>query len=71
MSSPYLTTDELRALTCKQRSKAQKRVLDFMGIECRSRPDGTLAVLRSEVDRQLGSGQVRSKPVAEPNWGAI
>lgn len=41
-----LTPDELRELTAKRRSDAQRRVLDAMGIRYFVRPDGSLAVLR-------------------------
>ena len=41
-----LTPDELRQLTAKRRSDAQRRVLDAMGIRYMVRPDGSLAVLR-------------------------
>lgn len=45
-----LSPDELRELTARRRSDAQARVLDFMGIPYRARPDGTLAVLRIHVE---------------------
>ena len=45
-----LSEDDLVELTGKRRSSAQARVLDFMGIPYRSRPDGTLAVLRIHVE---------------------
>lgn len=42
-----------------------------MGIEHRIRPDGTVAVLRSHVERVLG-GEVGSKlKEHEPDWSAI
>lgn len=44
-----LTQQELRELTQKQRPTAQARVLDFMGLPYRVRPDGSLAVLRAQV----------------------
>jgi len=45
-----LSEQELRELTQKQRPTAQARVLEFMGIPYRARPDGSLAVLRTHVD---------------------
>jgi hypothetical protein len=45
-----LSPEELRELTAKRRSDAQARVLDFMRIPYRVRPNGTLAVLRIHVE---------------------
>lgn len=42
----FLTDKELVELTGKVRPKAQARVLDFMNIPYKPRPDGTLVVLR-------------------------
>lgn len=50
----FLRPDELRDLTGKSRSDAQRRALDRMGLRYAVRPDGTLAVLRSHVERALG-----------------
>lgn len=41
-----LTDQELEELTGKSRHKAQAKVLDFMGIPYKVRPDGSLVVLR-------------------------
>lgn len=49
-----LSTIELRELTGKKIPAAQARALNFMGIEYRRRPDGTLAVSRAHVDALLG-----------------
>lgn len=57
----FLTADELRQLTDKPRPSAQARVLDFMGIPYRRRPNGTLAVLRIHVE-----GLPAAKMPAEP-----
>lgn len=42
-----LSEKELEELTGKSRHKAQAKVLDFMGIPYKLRPDGSLVVLRS------------------------
>ena len=42
----FLTDEELETLTGRTRHKAQAKVLDFMGIPYKSRPDGSLVVLR-------------------------
>lgn len=68
----FLDSDELAAITSKQRRSAQRRVLNALGISHKVRPDGTLVVLRSHVERQLGGhvpGPAKKEP--EPNWGAM
>jgi len=52
----FLSDDEIEELTRRQRRPAQARVLAFMGIEHKLRPDGSVAVLRSHVERVLGDG---------------
>jgi hypothetical protein len=42
----FLTDSEITQLTGRTRHKAQAKVLDFMGIPYKSRPDGSLVVLR-------------------------
>lgn len=46
-----LTDLELAELTQRHRVDARRRALDAMGIPYRVRHDGTLAVLRSHVER--------------------
>jgi hypothetical protein len=57
-----LTPAELRELTGRRRSDAQRRELDHMGIAYRVRSDGTLAVLRADVQTRPGG----TIPAAEP-----
>lgn len=57
----FLTDDELYALTKKQRSSAQARVLCAMGVTYRPRADGTLAVLKAHIEAMLGAA-----PAAPP-----
>lgn len=65
-----LTPDELAQLTGKQRRSAQRRALLAMGIEHKVRPDGSLAVLRSHVERLLDSVFSNCyKQEVEPDWG--
>jgi hypothetical protein len=42
----YLTPEQLRQLTQRRRSDAQRRELDHLGIPYFVRSDGTLAVLK-------------------------
>jgi hypothetical protein len=50
-----LDAAELRELTGKVRSDAQRRVLERMGIAYCARPDGSLAVLRACAEAALGA----------------
>ena len=58
----FLDDDEVVSLTQRTRRSAQSRVLSFMGIEHRRRPDGSIAVLRAHVERMLGESVVLKKP---------
>ena len=55
----FLTEQELIDLTRKVRPSAQKRVLDFMEIPAKERPDGSLVVLRVHVESMPTPRQVR------------
>jgi hypothetical protein len=57
----FLDPVAIQLLTGKTQHTAQARVLRFMGIEFRRRPDGSLAVLRSHAEAIL-SGEIRKKP---------
>lgn len=52
----FLDEAELAVLTQRVRSSAQAKVLAFMGIDYKLRPDGSLVVLRSHVEKQFGEG---------------
>jgi hypothetical protein len=68
----FLTAEELTELTNRIHRRAQRTVLNFMGIEHKVRPDGSVLVLRSHVEKQMGGGTTpSSKRKHEPNWGAI
>ncbi|MBK6974637.1 MAG: DUF4224 domain-containing protein [Sterolibacteriaceae bacterium] len=69
----FLTDDELRSLTKRSHRDAQARVLTFMGIEHKVRPDGSLAVLSAHVERMFGGppASIRGPKKAEPNWDAV
>ena len=47
--STILSPQELEELTAKPTSKRQARVLEFLGIPYRTRPDGSLIVLRIQA----------------------
>jgi hypothetical protein len=73
MADPFYDDNELTSLTHKRRNDARLRVLRAMGIAHRVRPDGSIAVLRSHVDAELGgvSDSGRSAIEPEPNWSAV
>jgi hypothetical protein len=63
----FLTADELVALTGKRRPSAQARVLDYLCIPSKRRPDGSLVVLRVHVADAAPTGQ---RPEPELRLGA-
>lgn len=67
-----LTADELCDLTGKRRASAQARALKSMGVEHRTRPDGSVAVLRAHLDALLGANTGRSvRPAGfKFDWGS-
>lgn len=72
-SQMILSHQELIELTGRSRKDAQVCALRFMGIEHRLRPDGSVVVSRSHVERIL-SGQAAdrlNKKIIEPNWSSI
>ena len=70
--SMFLDKNELISLTGRTRSDAQIRVLRFMGIEHKVRPNGSVAVLRSHVERTLGAERIEiTVKDYEPNWAAM
>lgn len=68
----FLDDAQLRKLTGRKRSDAQRRQLNAMGIVHRVRGDGTLAVLQEHVaDLMGGTPRAKVSSPAEPNWGAL
>jgi hypothetical protein len=61
-----LTSEELRELTGKVRSDAQRRALDQMGIRYGVRPNHSLVVLRAHVEQLYGATAHAAAPVREP-----
>lgn len=65
----FLDSDEIRELTHRHRRSAQVEALRTIGIEHRTRPDGTLIVLRAHVEQLLGANPAAiSAPDWEPDW---
>lgn len=72
MAAIFLDEDEIQAVTHKKRPSAQHRVLNEMGVTHKVRPDGSIIVLRSHIEQQLGgsvAGSKKKDPV--PNWEAM
>lgn len=68
----FLSHDELIGLTGKSQRAAQIRVLRYMGIEHRRRPDGSVAVLKSHIDKELDGNQTQTLlQKRQPEWGEI
>ncbi|WP_370634329.1 DUF4224 domain-containing protein [Methylophilus sp. Leaf408] len=68
------TTSPAQPLTGNKRSDAQARSLNHMGIEHKSRPDGSVVVLRAHVEKVLGLKATSQsiKPVDDKiNWDAV
>jgi hypothetical protein len=63
-----LTEAEISQLTGKTRPSAQLRVLRFMAIDHKRRPDGSIVVLRSQLEVPCGDNAASSVKRTEPNW---
>lgn len=64
----FLTHDEIRMLTGRQRPSAQSRWLREHGYRHTVNALGDPVVAVAEANRKLVGG---SKTVQEPNWGAL
>jgi hypothetical protein len=74
MSDMFLTRSELEQLTGNKRSDAQARALNFMGIDHKIRPDGSVVVLRAYVEKLLGlkhESKKDKRPEDLMNWDAL
>ena len=52
MAMRILSPDELKQLTQKKQSTSQREVLNFMGIDHRMRPDGSVVVFENDLINQ-------------------
>jgi len=73
MTTTFLEPEEITALTNKQRSPAQAKALNGMGIEYKIRPDGSIAILRAHINKVFGAEpeKARKTRTAQPDWAAI
>lgn len=68
----FLTPEEIIELTGRKTHPSQRNVLNHLGIDHKTRPDGSLVVLRSHVEKSLGGESSSAKLKSpEPNWSAI
>ena len=68
----FLDDEELEMLTGKQRRSAQAKALCFMGIEHKLRPDGSVAVLRSHVEKMFGESAVSTiRRKTDPDFSMV
>ena len=49
MAMRILSPDELKQLTQKKQSTSQREVLNFMGVDYKLRPDGTMVVFEEDL----------------------
>jgi hypothetical protein len=71
MSDTFLRADEVVEMTGRVQRSAQARALRALGIIHKVRPDGSLLVLRSHIEKELGGVPAggRTKEF-KPNWEA-
>lgn len=69
----FLTPLEITQLTGKKRRPAQVRVLRFMGIEHRVRPDASLIISRDYMTKLLDGDSTnnRIRCRTEPDWSVF
>ena len=68
----FLDPDELKQRTNRERSGAQRKALDFMGMPYKVRADGSIVVLRSAIEEVMGArNDSHFKKSSKPNWDAL
>lgn len=69
MEAMFLDDAELTGLTGKRRNDARIRMLNGMGVQHKIRPDGSIAVLRTHVQRVFGEKAASAKIKEwQPAW---
>lgn len=70
----FLEQEEVEQLTNKVKRHSQVKALRAMGIEHKVRPDGTVATLRTHIEKAF-DGQAAQRPSRQnantPNWDAL
>ena len=67
----FLTNQQIQDLTNKKLYKYQREALNHMGIEYKTRPDNSLVVSKSHVEKVLGGSTRDIKRQHEPNFDAL
>lgn len=69
----FLTDEEITQLTKRKRSDAQHKALNQMGVDHLMRPDGSLAVLRQQMNAVFGfqDKSAKAKKPQEPNFDGL
>jgi hypothetical protein len=69
----FLSEEEIREMTQRIKRSAQAKMLRSLGIVFKIRADGSLLVLRSHVEKEMGdapAGKAKQKDY-QPNWSGI
>lgn len=68
----FLTEDEIRELTRRKVHRSQTEALRSMGISHKVRPDGSVAVLKSHVEKTLdGLPEKARMKEWQPDWSSL
>lgn len=71
-TSIFLSLTEVIDLTHRRTRNSQVSALRQMGIDHKVRPDGTVAILRSHIEKVLAGGDsTRARIEIQPDWSAI
>lgn len=72
LASICLEAAEIISLTGRTRKSKQIEALNSMGIPFKIRPNGSIAILRSVAEKELGGKPARTKQVDhEPDFDAL
>lgn len=64
MTFPWLSDAELQDATHRRQPCAQARALQALGVPFKRRPDGTLLVARSALERALSGATMTAAPAS-------
>lgn len=68
----FLSEEEIREMTQRIKRGAQAKMLRSLGIVFKTRADGTLLVLRSHVEKEMGAAPTgKAKKEFQPNWSGL
>jgi hypothetical protein len=67
----YLTEEEICGITNRKQRTAQIRALIEMGIDCKTRPDGSPLVSRLAYERNMGGIDPKNIPEESPDLSSL